>query len=130
LIVADTNLIAYLLIEGERTGVAHEVYRMDPDWRAPTLWRVEFRNILTMSVRTGRMQPETAMATWREAALLIRDEPVIETRSLQLALDRGLTAYDAEFAALAEALEVPLVTADRKLLSESDRAVSPETFSA
>jgi predicted nucleic acid-binding protein len=29
--------------------------------------------------------------------------------------DRGLTAYDAFYAVLAEALEVPLVTADRRL---------------
>lgn len=129
MIVADSNLIAYLFIDGERTDVARRVHSVDPDWRAPLLWRSEFRNILTMTVRAGQMDPATALATWTEASTLIRDEPIAEARALLIALERGLTAYDAEFAALAEFLGARLVTVDRRLLRACpDLAVTPQAF--
>jgi predicted aldo/keto reductase-like oxidoreductase len=46
-IVADTNLIVYLLLEGPLSEVAERIFRSDPSWTAPGLWRTEFRNILT-----------------------------------------------------------------------------------
>ena len=42
--------------------------------------------------------------------------------SLTLALEHGLSAYDASYLALAESLDVPLVTADRRLA-----AVAPKS---
>ncbi len=48
---------------------------------------------------------------------------------LETALDRGLSAYDAQFVVVAETSGVPLVTADRKILQGCPRiAVSPEAF--
>ena len=35
LIVADTNLIADLLIRGERTELAESAYQKEPHWAAP-----------------------------------------------------------------------------------------------
>ncbi len=39
--------------------------------------------------------------------------------SLALGLDRGIAAYDAAYVVLAQSLELPLVTADEKLLRRS-----------
>lgn len=55
MIVADTNLIAYLLIPGPFSKDAERVQRRDPDWRAPWLWRSEFLNVLSLYVRTGKV---------------------------------------------------------------------------
>jgi len=42
-IVADTNLITYLLLDGEHTEAAERVFALDSHWIAPALWRSEFR---------------------------------------------------------------------------------------
>ncbi|MGZ5446412.1 MAG: hypothetical protein ACXWLY_31220 [Thermoanaerobaculia bacterium] len=52
MIVADTNLVAYLLIEGDKTAAARAVWKKDSRWMLPTLWRSEFLNVLTTAVRS------------------------------------------------------------------------------
>lgn len=51
MIVVDTNVIAYLYIEGDFTQQARMIYKQDSNWVAPYLWRSEFRNILTVYLR-------------------------------------------------------------------------------
>lgn len=33
MVIVDTNILAYLLIVGERTADAQSLYDRDPDWR-------------------------------------------------------------------------------------------------
>ena len=49
MIVVDTNVIAYVLIEGDKTALAQQVAKKDPDWKVPPLWRHEFLNVLATS---------------------------------------------------------------------------------
>jgi predicted nucleic acid-binding protein len=130
-IVADTNLIAYLLIDGPFTDEARAVYEKDPDWLAPSFWRSEFRNVLVQSLRRGIMSFTDALEIMEDADLLMegkdRDSPSV--RILRLAADSGCAAYDCEFVALALDLGVPLVTSDRALIEKfKPTAVSMRAF--
>jgi len=131
LIVADTNLVAYLLIEGERTQAARLVWQKDPDWRLPPLWRSEFLNVLATSARAGVLSAKQAIRAWRAGIQLLghcEQEPGGEP-VLQTALQYGISAYDAQFVAVAVNLEIPLVTGDRKLCSACKGiAASIESF--
>ena len=119
MIVADTNLIAYLLISGERTEQAERAYRRDPGWAAPLLWRSEFRNILSTYMRRGLLSLDRSAQLAEEAELLMNQrEFEIRTREvLSLASASRCSAYDCEFVALAQHLGVPLVTCDGAILS-------------
>jgi predicted nucleic acid-binding protein len=46
MIVADANIVAYLLVAGDQSEAARALWASDPAWRLPHLWRYEFLNIL------------------------------------------------------------------------------------
>lgn len=93
--------------------------RRDARWTAPPLWRSELRSVIVQHLRAGPLDvPETATAWARAEVLLGAGTREPETgRILHAALEWGLSAYDAEFVALAESLDVPLVTDDRRVLT-------------
>lgn len=118
MIVVDTNVIAYCWIRGERTALAHRLRQLDPDWHAPVLWRSELRNILTGYVRDGSLtgtQARQVMAA-AEAGLDGREHHLPGDIVFAVTERSRLSAYDAEFVALAEILGVRLVTEDRAIL--------------
>lgn len=126
MIVADTNLIAYLLILGQYTNEAESVYIKDPQWVAPLLWRSEFRNILALYVRRGLMDLNDAYGTMEQAERLMRGQEfeIVSARVLRLAATSGCSAYDCEFVALAQDLGVTMVTSDRILVTRFKPTVS------
>jgi predicted nucleic acid-binding protein len=130
-IVVDTNVIVYLLIEGPFSPVARRVVVKERRWSAPRLWRSELRNVLIGYIRRGALSSDEAQQILRraEARLGVHSAEVDHAEVLQLALMSGCTTYDCEFVAVARAAGVPLVTADRKLLAAFPLlAVAPEVF--
>jgi len=133
LIVADTNLVAYLLIEGERTQAVRAVWRKDSNWVLPPLWRAEFLSVLVTTVRAGVLDEEEAHRVWERAISLFggRERHAGGRAVLSMALEYGISAYDAQFAVVAVGLGVTLVSGDRKLCRACDGiAVSIEDFPA
>jgi len=120
LIVADTNLIAYFLIQGGFTPEARAVYQKDPEWVAPPLWRSEFRNVLILSLRHALLTLDDILSLMDRAERLMKGQgyQMDSSRILRLAADSGCSAYDCEFVALAQDLGVPLVTSDRALIAK------------
>lgn len=127
MIVADTNLIAYLVLPGERTEAAEAVLRTDPAWAVPILWRSELRNVLATYVRGGTLSFGDAlvMAERAESLMAGREFSVPSESVLALSSASGCAAYDCEFVVLARELGVPLVTADARLIT-----AFPETVAA
>ena len=131
MIVADTNLISYLLIEGDQTQLARQVWVRDPEWAMPPLWRSEFLNVLAVSHKIGALDEDEAFFLWRSSSVFL-DTTEVEPdgeQVLEIAMNSGISAYDAHFVAVAKELGVPLVTADRRLLERcKDVAISIASF--
>ena len=130
MIVVDTNIVAYLLLPGERTPQARMALLKDPEWVAPLLWRSEFCNVLARYMRQNRLTLTDALELAEQAeALFDGREYLVESRDvLSLCATSGCSAYDCEFAALALRLGVPLVTADTELLRSFPSSVSLDAF--
>ncbi len=118
MIVVDTNVLAYLLMPGKFTAGAEQLLRSDPEWAAPVLWRSELRNVLATYVRTNKLALMDAVALYSRASAIVGpDQYNVDTLDvLRLSQQSGCSAYDCEYVALAEYLDVPLVTADAKLV--------------
>ena len=117
MIVVDTTVLAYLLIPGKRTEAAEALLVADPHWAAPRLWRSELRNVLATYVRNNLIELADASALFgRASALIGADEYEVDTQDvLRLAKESGCSGYDCEFIAVAEYLDVKVVTSDAKL---------------
>jgi predicted nucleic acid-binding protein len=132
-IVVDTDVIAYLLLGGEKTMSARAAFQRDSVWAAPILWRSEFRSVLALQMRRGRLTLPDALELYREAETLLEGSEynLDSGRVLSLVSICKCSAYDCEFVALARELDVPLVTSDRQILAEFPKvAVSLDAFSA
>jgi len=124
-IVVDTNVIAYLFVPGDRTSAVEALRRQDAEWAVPLLWRSEFRNVLATLIRLGHIELRSAQAIQAQAEQLLAPlEFAVDSETvLALAASSNCSAYDCEFVALADYLDVPLVTADRKLKTRFSRRV-------
>ena len=128
MIVADANLTLYLYVEGQHTGEAQEVLRRDPEWVVPPLWQSEFLNVMWLYVRQSDFSEEDALRRFREAERVVRIEgPPPAERVLRLAVQYGVTAYDATYAALARLLGVQHVTYDQQVL-RAGLGIPPRDF--
>lgn len=131
MIVADANLIAYLVMPGERTEEAEAVLAKDPTWVAPTLWRSELRSVVHKYIVRGDLTVARAVALLGQADEVLggREGDVDSQEVLELASRSTCTTYDCEYVALANALDVPLITTDRAVLKAFPvRAVTPADF--
>ena len=120
MIVVDTNVIAYLYIEGDFTQQARTIYQQDSTWVAPYLWRSEFRDILTVYFRRNILTLEECQDLIDSATELLQNGEFEPDSSdvLKLADSCSLSAYDCEYIVLARQLSLKLVTNDKKIIKE------------
>jgi predicted nucleic acid-binding protein len=117
-IVVDSNILAYLYLPSDHTAKAEALFKNDPEWAAPLLWRSEFRNILAGYIRRGTLTLEQAVSLQQEAEGLLSDAEfeVDSSGVLELVSNSDCSAYDCEFICLAIKLNTKLATADKKLI--------------
>ncbi len=133
MIVVDTNVLGSLYLPNQRSEKAEAVFRKDPQWAAPLLWRSELRNVLALYLRQHLMTLEKSFTIMDRAMRLMNGHEyhVISSRVLDLTITSGCSAYDCEFVALAEDLCVWLVTLDKLVLKQfPDVAISPDKYLA
>ena len=127
MIVVDTNVMVHLLLGGEHGERAEQLFERDPEWAAPVILTSELRNVLIGYVRRGDLTPDQANKMCDDAAEVLRGRTatVPSGHVLDIALECDLSAYDAEFVALARTLGAPLVTLDRKILRQARDVAVP-----
>jgi len=120
-IVVDTNVLVYMFVQGPKTNLARRLLESDPQWMLPTLWRHEFHNVLVTHVQTKRLSLEQAEGIWKKAVdLLVDSEREVDLAlALRMAVEYGVTGYDAQFLALAQAEEAVCISEDKALKVKS-----------
>jgi predicted nucleic acid-binding protein len=131
MLVVDANVVAYLLVEGEKTAQARELWARDHDWHAPRLLFYELANVFCQLVKQQALPLESGLDGLKSGVGLVRmldREPPV-ARILEIALKLRMSAYDACYLATAETLRAPLVTEDARLLRAAPEiARSLESF--
>ena len=117
MIVVDVNVIVYLLTETPQRELARRVHERDADWLVPPLWRQEMLNVLATLTRQDVLEVSSALTVWRNALALLgsREQQPDMEQALSLAIEHGVSAYDAQYVSLAKSLGVQLVSEDNKL---------------
>ena len=117
MIVADTNIISYFLLPTPYSDAADKLYRLDPHWVAPVLWKSEFRSVLALYLRKKLISFEQALQLQEsaESIMLHNEFDIVSSQVLKLVEKSACSSYDCEFVSLAEYFNCPLVTEDEKI---------------
>ncbi len=130
MIVVDTNIIAYLYISGEKSLQAEQLLSFDSLWNAPILWRSEFRSVLSQYLHKGILSLDDILMIIQQAEKLLDDNEykISSAHIMQLVNSSNCSTYDCEFVALAQYLDIPLITTDKKILREFPKVAKSLDF--
>ena len=116
MVVVDTNILAYLLIEGDRTRDVQALFARDADWKSEAFVLIEFSNILATYLRADSLTRNQAHALLVEAEKRLTGLVNLpHARALRVAEQFGVSAYDARFLGAAQSFKTRLVTEDARL---------------
>ena len=123
--VLDASVTAAWFLPDEASEAADNAYalmrRGTLVLHAPELWLWECGNIVANSVKRRRLSVSDGLLAWsavdsiRSRIELLPPEPAQAASALPIALEHGLSLYDAAYLRLAISLQIPLLTADRAL---------------
>ena len=125
--VVDANIISYLYISGDRSQQSEDLLSFDFNWVAPILWRSEFRNVLAQYLRKNLLNMDEVLLIIQQAEELLTDHEyeISSAHIMQLVNSSQCSAYDCEFVALAQYLDVPLITTDKMIFNEFPNIAIP-----
>lgn len=120
MIVADASVLVAALLDEASAGALARERLLAHDVHVPELADVEVLSALRRQVLSGSIPAERGAAALQDYADLVLDRvghlPLLP-RAWQLR--DTVTAYDAQYVALAELFGIPLVTADRRVARAS-----------
>ena len=119
--VVDTSVVLKWIVREAGSDAARSW--VGASLAAPDFIRAELANALWKKVRIGEIEPHQALRGLEhglEPVSLVPTMPLVE-RALPLALTLAHPVYDCIFLTLAESLNMPLLTADKKLWTQTRR---------
>lgn len=115
-VVVDASVLVAALVDAGREGKWAESVLSANSSAAPELALVETSNILRRLEQAGQISRLEAASSYRDLLRLdLELFPFSPFAERIWALRGNLTSYDAWYVALAEGLDCPLMTLDRKL---------------
>jgi predicted nucleic acid-binding protein len=130
MIVLDTSAaVDWLLQTPSGLRIEQRIYSHEDTLHSVHLIDVEFVQVLRRLVREGALTPRRAEEAMEDMAALriTRYAPVVLMQRIRQ-LRQNLTAYDAAYVALAEALQAPLITRDHRIASAPGHSAAIEVF--
>lgn len=116
MLVVDASVLAPAVADSGADGERMRARLRGEVIMGPDLLRIEVVSVIRRHLGTGRLSPEQADAAVADLLdLPIRVFPTAPLLPRAWSLRADLTAYDGCCAALAEAVDAPLLTANRRL---------------
>lgn len=125
MIVLDASVLATALGDDSHDGAQARARIRSEDLAAPEIIDLEVVSVWRRTL-SDRRRAELALADLADIPL--RRAPHLPLLERCWELRHNLTPYDASYVALAEALEVALLTADRRVARASGIRCTVETF--
>jgi predicted nucleic acid-binding protein len=119
MIVPDCSAFTYALLrEPGSEKVADRLFASDAELHAPHLLDLELIQTLRKACRAGELHWDLAWQRFQDYSRmpLVRYSHILFWPRIW-ELRNNMTAYDAAYVALAESLDAPLLTRDKKLAS-------------
>jgi predicted nucleic acid-binding protein len=115
-IVADASVLAPALVDEGGSGALARERLVSAEIHVPELADVEVLSVLRRRVLAGHLSADRAAAALRDYAdLVVERYPHLPLLPRAWQLRDAVSAYDAQYIALAELLGAPLLTADARL---------------
>ncbi|MCU4119917.1 type II toxin-antitoxin system VapC family toxin [Variovorax sp. N23] len=130
--VMDASVTAAWLLPDHANAHTRKLYaairRDEVEPQAPNAWQWECANILANGVRSGRIPSSAIEGLWsvldaiRHRVELHELAPAQHKAVLAVAIDAGVSLYDAGYLWLARSLDLPLATLDEQLIQAAPSA--------
>lgn len=123
-VVVDASFAGAWILPDEHSaeaeGLLKQVLEGNAEVAVPDLWSYEIVNLLIMAARRGRIPEEqipTALRLLEKIPCVFYDHhsTLVRERAFRLATRFSLSAYDAAYLELADRLQSPLRSGDRRL---------------
>lgn len=115
-LVVDASAVYAGLVDAEPEGAWVRSLFADHDVAAPTIMRYEVASALRKNLRSGRLTTAISTAAVHDLRFMrLTETPIDLVVERAWELRDNFSVYDAAYVALAELLNIPLATLDKRL---------------